>query len=438
MTADDVIFSMQLSGGPGSKNGSGSNIKRLWLADGGYAKAIDKYTVEIDTGTPQFDVLYWARTPTPGGNWIISKKQYEQEGPEKTDQNCAGTGPWEFVEAKTGEYWKFKAVPNHWRKTPEFAEMVLWEIPEEATRVAEFQSGKLDTLQAAWDSLPTIAAVPGTKLMRPGGGTQMQVFIYGDYYAVPRPGYDPTLPWVSKSPDPTSADWARAVKVRQAIALAIDRDSIIKNLFRGEGTPAILWPWLGHEQHLPADMKWKFDPTEAKRLLAEAGYPNGFDITLTPVLRGSPSEKETCEAIAPMLQAVGIRVKLNEVADTVIQPQQQQRSYKGLTCQSTSEQPEPILQMPIWSTVASSFNGGVEHPVIEDLAAKARATFDRDERFKIEVQYAKFLFDNALAIGVNNVPAVVVVGPKIDDWSANWIYGDSRVIAATEFVHHRK
>ena len=90
----------------------------------------------------------------------ISKKQFEELGHRAADKLGVGTGPWEFVEQSTREFWKFQAVEDHYRKAPEFAELVLWDIPEEATRVANFETGKLDSFLMAFDSKPRLAACP--------------------------------------------------------------------------------------------------------------------------------------------------------------------------------------------------------------------------------------------------------------------------------------
>lgn len=442
MTADDVIYSIQQSGAEGSLNGTAANMRRLWLAEDGEVRKIDDYTIEVDTGTPQFDMLAFVRTPNSGAPLIVSKKQVDEVGEEEADQNCAGTGPWELVE-HTAEFWRFKAVRDHWRKTPEFDELVLHAIPEEATRIANFQDGRLDTLQGEFDSLPALEAVEGASLMGDAGdiqlgGAQVAVKIYGNWYDVARPGYDADLPWVADSSDTSSADWERARKVRLAMALAIDRDSIVRNLLRGVGEPAVLWAWMGHEDRLDPDMEWRFDPDEAMQLLDEAGYPDGFEITLIPNLRGAPAEVESCEAIATMWQNIGISVNFERIPPDTLRPELVERTYQGATCQGTSEQPEPINQIPIWTTVASTFNGGVEHPFLEEKVAEATSTLDVDERWEVQREIARFLFDNALDIGVYNVPVVYPVGPRIQDWSADWRYGDSRIISSLEYVRHQE
>ena len=74
-----------------------------------------------------------------------------------------GTGPWELQDIQPTESMTFTAVRNHWRKTPEFAELVLLAIPEEATALANFQTNRIDTWSATPDSLPKVAELETTK-----------------------------------------------------------------------------------------------------------------------------------------------------------------------------------------------------------------------------------------------------------------------------------
>ena len=73
-------------------------------------------------------------------------------------------------------------MDNHWRKTPFFKELVLWDIPEESARVAGFQTGQLDTFTMSFDSIPTVEAVPGTEFMSVPGGGESHLGLYGSSY----------------------------------------------------------------------------------------------------------------------------------------------------------------------------------------------------------------------------------------------------------------
>ena len=77
---------------------------------------------------------------------------------EAANKGIAATGPWDVVGHRSGEYWRMQAVQDHWRKTPAFAELIFWEIPEESSRIAGLQTGQLDTTLIAFDSIPVIEA----------------------------------------------------------------------------------------------------------------------------------------------------------------------------------------------------------------------------------------------------------------------------------------
>jgi ABC-type transport system substrate-binding protein len=231
-----------------------------------------------------------------------------------------------------------RAVEDHWRQTPYFAELVFWEIPEESSRLAGFQTGNLDTFIMAFDSIPLVEQVPGAKFMRVANAGPMMIQFFGNYYVgigtpEQRGGYDPSLPWVSASPDVVSPEWERARKVRHALMAAIDTEAIIDTLLRGFGRPAVLHDYVGNEHLRDPDMKWEYDPERAAELLAEAGYPGGgFSITLVPAIRNAPAEVAVCEAIATMWGDIGIDVKLQKIPYQTYRPQTVSRSYDGDAC----------------------------------------------------------------------------------------------------------
>ena len=209
----------------------------------------------------------------------------------------------QIVDHASGEYWEFKAVQDHWRQTPYFEKFIIWTIPEESARVAGFQTGNLDIFQMAFDSITTVDAVEGSKIVAWPNAGQAGLNIYGQTYGVDKEGNpyeatDCTNAWVSCDEDTSSQEWANAVMVKKAMSLAIDRETIVETLLSGFGHPIALRDWMGHEAK--ADPSWVFpyDPDQAKQLLSDAGYPDGFSITLTPAIRGAPAETEACEAVA--------------------------------------------------------------------------------------------------------------------------------------------
>ena len=157
MTAEDVISSFNQFASS-AKHPRASNIRGVWQNPEGHAIAVDKYTVEVNTGTPWSEVPIneFLTNPSGAGTWIVSKKQTDEIGAEEANGQIAATGSWDLVEFRTGEFWRMEAVQDHWRKTPHFAELIFREIPEESSRIAGFQTGNLDTTLIAFDSLSLV------------------------------------------------------------------------------------------------------------------------------------------------------------------------------------------------------------------------------------------------------------------------------------------
>lgn len=449
MTAEDVIWSMRQFGADGSKHPRASNMRGIWENPDGHAIAVDDHTVEVNTGAPwsEVPVNEILTSPGGGGTWIVSKKQTEELGAEEANGQIAATGSWNLVDFQTSAWWLMEAVEGHWRKTPHFAELMFQEIPEESSRVAGFQTGNLDTTLIAFDSLSLIEEVEGAEIMRVPGGGESALTFYGQYYVGigtedQQPGYDPELPWVSSDPDINSEAWKNAAKVRTALSIAIDRQGIVDTLLHGYGSPAVLWDFGQYEDTwLPSELRWEFNPERAKELLAEAGYPDGFSITLTPSLRGAPVEVEACEAIATMWGDIGVDVKFQSLPYTTLRPSLIARNYQGSTCHAGGIRLEPgqgfsgmlskLNHQAVW-------NRGVEHPWLDEKVSEHMAEVDTEARRALAIEIATFMFENAITgVGLYNFDSLWPVGPNIQPWIEGVRYRDLRNINGYEYIRPR-
>ena len=449
MTAEDVIYSMRQFGAQGSRHPRASNIRGIWESRTGHAIAIDDYTMEVNTGEPWSEV--WVNeiltSPSGSGTWIISKKQSDKVGVAIANGQIAATGSWELVDYRTGAFWRMEAVEGHWRKTPHFSELIFWEIPDEGTRLAGFLAEELDTTLLDFDTLALIKEVRGAEIMRIPGGGESALNFYGQYYVGigtknQQPGYDPDLPWVSADPDINSQAWKNAAKVRTALSIAIDRQGIVDTLLHGYGTPAVLWDFGQYENTwLPPEMRWQHDPDRARKLLAEAGYADGFSITLTPSIRGGPVEVEACEAIAAMWDDIGLDVMFQSLTYTALRPSLFTRNYQGSTCHAGVIRLEPgqgftgmlseLRHQAVW-------NRGVEHPWLDEKVFQHLTEVNTERRRALAIKIATFLFENTITgIGLYNFDAVWPVGPNIQPWPESVRYHDLRNINGYEYIRHR-
>ena len=309
-----------------------------------------------------------------------------------------------------------------------------------------FQTGYFDTTQIAFDSRRLIEAVEGAEIMAVPVGEQALNF-YGQYYVGigtenQQPGYDPDLPWVSSNPDINSQEWRNAAKVRTALSIAIDRQWLVDGFLHGYGTPAVLWDFGQYEDTwLPPEMRWEFNPERARELLAEAGYADGFNITLSPARRGAPVEVEACEAIATMWGDIGLDVNFRSLPYNTLRPSLIARNYQGSTCQAGGIRLEPgqgFTGMLSQLNHQAVWNRGVEHPWLDEKVSQHMAEVNTERRRALAIEIATFLFENAIAgIGLYNFDNLWPVGPNIQPWSEGVCYRDLRNINGYEYIRHR-
>ena len=440
MTSEDVVWSMQ--GFKLSKHPRAGLLGDFWEDRAG-SETPDPYTVLVNSGEAVVaDVIQrYMTVPGGGASFIASKRQTDELGVEAASQDIAGTGPWEIVEHRTSEFWRMEAVEDHWRQTPAFAELVYWEIPEESSRIAGFQTGKLDTFLMSFDTIPLVEAVEGARIMSIPNAIDFRMRIYGNWFPIPgvepRPGYDPELPWVSASADFNSPEWDQARKVRLALITAIDRQALIDTILSGHGNADNpVANYTGFVELLEG-RQWEFNPDRARELLAEAGA-EGFSLTLTPALRGAPAEVEACEVVAQMFGDVGIDVKFQRIPYGTLRPQIVARTYQGVTCHAGSPIPTPAAGFGSYLS-ANPFNRGVEHPWLEEKMLEAEEEVDPVKLKQLEAEIGQFIFDNVLTdVVIYTMDAVWPVGPRLETWDAHVKTTDVRQMNGYEFIQHRK
>ena len=434
MTADDVIFTFQQYAAEGSLHHSNAIMRRLWANPDGWVKAPDPYTVQVHTGTFQWDMPFNVSNDKP----TISRVQTEELGVEAASAQAAATGSWDIREQRPG-YWKFEAVVDHWRKTPEFAELVYLEMPEEATRIANFQVGKLDIMKMELDSYDTIAKVPGTKFMSvPGAGAE-HVMLMGSWYTDAEwlASNCSDWAWISCDPDVNSAEWEVARKLREALAIGFDRQLIVDTYLGGQGSPSSLFGWEAPfvKANLDADLReWPFDPERAKELMAEAGYPDGFEINVATGVRGVPGEIEACEYMGSAWNEIGIKANVQRIPWDSFVPQLIGRTWVGAECHGTSTRAEPSV---LWGglTGANIWHGNW-HSFYNEIIPKVGQEVDEAKRWELKNELARFMYENALDWGTYSVNVVFPVGSRLDTWD-EWLRAGTAP-SAFEYASHRK
>ena len=254
--------------------------------------------------------------------YIQSKKYIESAGEQGAERQPLGTGPWKFAEHVRGDRIVYEAVENHWRAVPHFKRLVFLKVPEPATRMAMLRAGSADVIEAGGEYVDELKKVGLRTLIMPNTAA-IWVILGGQWPT--KPSYDPKVPWAQP-------DAERAKKVRLALNLSVDKKAIIERVLGGVGTP------VGTANYYPTD-PWisdallkpvPYDPTRAKALLGEAGYPNGFDVTMNlTAWPGRGFLPDVGEAVATYWEKVGIKVKRRPVDRAVFAADFRARLVRG-------------------------------------------------------------------------------------------------------------
>src|SRR5213079_2790360 len=255
---------------------------------------------------PWPDFMAFYGTIVSGAGWIVPKKYVEQVGPEGFKKAPVGLGPYRFVSHTPGVELVMEAFEGYWRKMPSVKRVVFKMVPESTTRVAMLKRGEVD-IAYLLEAPQAIEAKrdPNLRLAFSGG---IAVFFL-DFLDM----WDPKSPWADQ-------------RVRLAASLALDRRSLSEAETLGASKPAGNFVPRTFEFALPLEPH-PYDPARAKKLLAEAGYPNGFDAGEFHQL---PPYFGLGEAIVGYLGAVGIRTKMRPMERAAYLSALQAKKLKGV------------------------------------------------------------------------------------------------------------
>ena len=299
-TADDVVFSYQRTRAPGSNMASiFASVKEI--------RKVDDHTVEFETLVPNpiftQEITSWAimsKTWAETHNAVRPADLTTREENFAT-RNAMGTGPFRLVSREPDRRTVLERNPGWW-DTPthnvERAELNI--IANDATRVAALLSGEVDFVYTVPpQDVTRIGNAPGVRIIQ---GPELRTIYLG---------MDQLRPELLKS-DVKGRNPFQDVRVRRAMYMAIDEAAIARTVMRGQARPTGLIYGPGVNGFREADdVRYPFNPDEAKKLLAEAGYPQGFGVTLDCPNDRYVNDEAICTAVVNMLARVGIRITLN-------------------------------------------------------------------------------------------------------------------------------
>lgn len=288
MTAEDARFTLMEGFRRPEAKSSRVRQFRKGIRD---VRVIDRYNFEVATARP-WPTFPYDVSNQPGIEGIVLPKAYVGKvGWDGFAQKPVGTGAWKFAAHEVGNFIEFEAVEDHWRGSPRFDRLRVLLVPEVSTRTAMLKTGQVDVARISLDEVPEMTEA-GFEIAEDPQPTSVRIHLYGTY---------------RKEAGPTGD-----VRVRRALNLAIDREEIVETLFHGKAKPAAVFPVSPISIGFPADLEpYPYDPAQARKLLAEAGYPNGFSLELFALPTGGFTQyRQLAEVVAGFWEAVGVKTSI--------------------------------------------------------------------------------------------------------------------------------
>jgi peptide/nickel transport system substrate-binding protein len=390
--ADAAIFNYDRQVNKGSPNyvPELNSVAGIILSGIVSAKKVDDMTITLTTDKPNADLPSMLALGAFG-----SPKAIKAAGKD-FDKHPVGTGPFKFQSVKPGEELVLVKNPDYYRGAPKLDKLILRPMPEVTARMAALRSGEVQ-----WIEVPSPDEVPALK---------SQGFnVLTNYYSH-------VWPWVL---DTTKPPFDK-VEVRQAVNYAIDRKTMAKSLLQGTGTPA--------EQYIPPSDPgyskdqdvYSYDPDKAKKMLADAGYPDGFTIRLSFPTSGSGNmiPIPMNETLQRDLKAVGIKVKLEPIEwGAMLDDFFAGKIPGGAEALNISLGYVLPSLWSIWFHSGSTSNvGKFSDPKVDALLDKISSEFDPAQQATMYKQLNSMLADDAPWLLVVSDLNPRVLSPKVHDF----------------------
>ena len=296
LTTEDVAFSLErpltITGSPG---GYATYVRPIVARE-----IVDRYTIRLKTAAP-----YGAVPQDLSEVMIVSKKAASHATSADFDSGKAaiGTGPYKLVRFSRGDRIELVRNDEYWGGRLPWDRVTLHILPSDPVRTAALLSGQLDAIEhVPTADLARLRKNPAFRLEQ--AVSWRTIFLHVDQYRDHPPGVS------AKSGGPLAKNPFRDIRVRRALSKAINRQAIAERVMEGLALPAanVVSPSVfGHD---PAVKPEPYDPQGAKKLLAEAGYPEGFAVTLATPNNRYVNDEQVAQAVAQMFSRIGIATKV--------------------------------------------------------------------------------------------------------------------------------
>jgi peptide/nickel transport system substrate-binding protein len=393
LTSEDVVFGVQ-------------RMRRPEISAGQFVSDLLDNLVKVEV-VDNYHVRYHFKNPFPMFPYFVNmalpvpKKYIEKVGDDVfSNEKPVGMGPFKFVRRVKGSEYEFEAFDGYFGKVPPFKTLILKIMPENATRLAALKTGEIDIAKDVQGRmLLEVKDTPGlTITTTPSGAVSYLNFAHR---------YEKDSPWAD-------------LRVRKAVAYAMDLQTIAKTIFQGEATPAI-FPDCSFCFGMPKDMKpWPYDPEKAKALLAEAGYPNGlpgeWDIQ-TQISGSAPFQPEVTQAAAGYLAKIGIKTKYQLIEGGAYAAAFKAKKLKGLPVKASGETRFDVgLKTDVWAARAEAWSM-LKDEDTNKLWDEELVTVDREKRRKLLEEAVHIIIEDVRLVPFVEINTVYGLGPKIKEYN---------------------
>ena len=388
VTAADVKFSFERYKGAGAKLLK-ERVREIQVVDPGRVRFLLK--------EPWPDFMTFYGTSATGAGWVVPKAYVEKVGDDGFKRHPIGAGPYRFVSFNPGVELVMEAWDGYWRKVPNIKRLVYRSMPEETTRAAALKKGEVDIAYLLTGPVAAdVQRTPGFKLVAPRESQ-------GTFWLDLPDQWDPKSPWHDQ-------------RVRQAASHAIDRQALnqAETLGFSKPTGSLIPRALEFSRFFEPD---PFDPARARKLLAEAGYPSGFD---AGDFYPWPPYFSMGEALASYLQSVGIRTRLRTMERAALTTAWREKKLKNVIVGITGAGGNAATRLDAYVSRNGIYTSGIM-PEVEDLFQRQARETDVKKREALIHQIQQILHDRVTHIPIYELAFIWGVGPTVEEPGINLI-----------------
>jgi peptide/nickel transport system substrate-binding protein len=389
ITGEDVKFSFE------RYRGANHDLLRQKVAA---VEAPDARHVRFKLKEPWPDFMTFYSSAS-GSGWIVPKAYVEKVGDDGFKQAPIGAGPYKFVSFNPGVELVLEAFEGYWRKAPSVKRLVMKVIPDESTRLAALKAGEVDIAYSIRGDLAReLQATPGLTLK--------SVVLQATNWVYFPEQFDPKSPW-------------HKLQVRQAANLALDRNGWNDALFLGgcKINNSVIPDSFDYYWQPPEAV---YDPAKARKLLAEAGYPNGFDAGPFSI---DASYSNIGEVAVNSLQQIGIRTRLQPIERAgFISADANKKLDKGIFRGASGAFGNAATRLASYVVKDGAFVYG-SYPDIDELFVKQASELDRKKREDILHKMQQLVYEKAMFAPIWELAFINGVGPRLGESSFGRIAG---------------